>query len=283
VNATSAKPRDSKGQMQIDVARAEKPPRKLRKLLKNFSADPAPETVHELRTLTRKLEALLHALPSGTANARGGTNQRHLRKILKPVRRAAGRVRDMDVLIGNVSTLASRVQSEGIVRLVEHMSAIRAADAGRLLRCVKRRRKKASSALKRFLRDLEGLQTPGGTLTPTSSAPPQILAQKLEYWPTLSQGNLHEFRKIVKELHYMLQLVPSQSGDHMTSYARVKDTVGDWHDWLELKCIAESVLDPEIDAPILGEIGAALQQKLLVALNAANSLRRQGIEMSDAA
>jgi CHAD domain-containing protein len=170
-----------------------------------------------------------------------------------------------------------------MVRLIEHMSAIRGADAKRLKRKVKQHRKEMSSLLKRILRNLDGLQAPARSGVLIRPVSPQILAQKLDHWPPLTQENLHEFRKGVKELHYMLQLVPDHDGHSMRSYAKVKDTVGDWHDWMELSCLAESVLDPKEEALLLREIRRTSQAKLRAALNVANSLRKSGIEMEHAA
>jgi CHAD domain-containing protein len=264
--------------MNVDLERAGKPPRKLQKLLKKLPIDPAPETVHQLRTQTRKLEAILHAL----SPADEGT-ERRLLKILKPIRRAAGRVRDMDVLIAKTTKLSAHLQSDGVIRLVQHMAAIRDADATRLHRQVKRRRKKARSLLQSFRRDLKRLQAPYQSGAPSSSPRPQLLVQKLEHWPRLTPGNLHDFRKGVKELGYMLQLVPDQDEGRLEAYAKVKDTAGDWHDWLQLKCLADSVLDPRDDAPMLNEIGSILQEKFHTALEVANSLRKRGIEKPQAA
>lgn len=265
--------------MILDLEKAEKSPLKLRKLLKDLSAHPDQETVHQLRTQSRKLEALLHAL----SPANSGKDGRIL-KLLKPLRRTAGRVRDMDVLIAKTSSLSSRrVQSEGLVRLIEQMSAIRTGDAQRLHRKVLRRQKELRSLLKRFVRRLEGLKAPYRSGAPAGAESPQLLAEKLENWPRLTQQNLHEFRKGVKELRYMLQLVPEQDDHSLNPYSKVKDTVGDWHDWLELKGIAESTLDHQQDAPLLREIRVTLQQKFHAAINVANSLRRRGIDMPRAA
>ena len=254
------------------------PPRKLQKLLKKLPTEPAPETVHQLRTQTRKLEAILHAL--SPADER---HERRLLKLLRPIRRAAGRVRDMDVLIAKTTNLRSHLQSEGLLRLVEYMAAIRKADATRLHRRVKRRLKEARSLLKSFRRDLKRLQPSDHSGAPLSSPRPQLLAQKLEHWPQITPGNLHDFRKGVKELGYMLQLVPDQDERRLEAYAKVKDTAGDWHDWLQLKCLADSVLDPTGDATMLSEIRGILQEKFQTALDVANSLRKQGIEMTQAA
>ena len=46
----------------LDPERVLKPTRKLRKLLKNMPKQPAPEQVHDLRTNTRRFEAILAAV-----------------------------------------------------------------------------------------------------------------------------------------------------------------------------------------------------------------------------
>jgi CHAD domain-containing protein len=264
--------------MILDLERAGKSPRKLRELLKDLPTDPDPETVHQLRTQSRRLEALLHALAPEHARS-----DRAILELLKPVRRTAGRVRDMDVLIAKAFSLSSRVRAEGFDHLIGRMSAIRNADARRLHRKVRHRQRHLRSLLKSFLRKLEGRQAPDHAGVSAGGASPQILAQKLEHWPHLSQENLHEFRKAVKELRYMLQLVPDQDSQRLNSYARVKDTVGDWHDWMELKRMAESTLDHIRDAALLREIRGILLEKFHAALSAANSLRRIGIDMPHAA
>ena len=48
--------------MALDRKQLVKPEKKLRKLLKNLSAQPTPDEVHDLRANTRKVEALVKAL-----------------------------------------------------------------------------------------------------------------------------------------------------------------------------------------------------------------------------
>ena len=259
--------------MKIDLERAGKQVNRLRKLFKRLPPDPSPENVHELRTQARKIEALLHAFPPA-----GRAGSRRLLKLMKPVRKAAGRVRDMDVLVAKASTLSVRAPSDGIIRLVEHTSEIRAGDARRLHRLVRRRRKEARDLLRGFLRDLQRIQKDSSTV-PVSPARAQTLAQELDHWPGLDKRNLHEFRKGLKELRYMLQLVPDHDARQINSFAKVKDTAGEWHDWLQLSRVAESVLAPEDDAALLGAIRKTLQEKLRGALTAANALRKHGIDV----
>jgi CHAD domain-containing protein len=221
---------------------------------------------------------MLHAIdPESTRQSR------RVLKLLKPVRTAAGRVRDMDVLIAKAAGLSVGRRSDGITRLVEHMSAIRIEDTGRLYRSVKHCRKKARSALKHCLRRLKRFSTANPSRLAGTSAPPEILTEQLVHWPRLQPGNLHEFRKGVKELRYMLQLVPHQNEHRMIALTRVKNAAGEWHDWLRLEDVAESVLDPQRDAVILSKIRNLLQEQLRTALSTANQLRKSAIELPLAA
>ncbi|KAA6461180.1 CHAD domain-containing protein [Acidobacteria bacterium AB60] len=264
-------------EMNIDLRRAGKPPRTLRKLLRDLPSRPAPEAVHQVRTQIRKLEAILHAVSPESGKGMARVDGCRILKVLKPIRRAAGRVRDMDVLIAKATSLTGK--SDGVVRLIEHLARMREADAARIHRKVKHRRAEARSLLKGLRRAWEKMELPSHAME-ASSAPLQILAEKLDHWPRLNQENLHDFRKGVKELRYMLQLAPSQGASRLDAYARVKDTVGDWHDWLELKCAAESVLIGEEDEITLQEIRRLVDQKLQGALRAANSLRSRGIHLT---
>src|SRR5881396_3504744 len=72
-----------------------KQPRKLRKSLKKLLEDSSAARVHQLRTRTRRMEAMVYALRLDFRK-----NERLLLKAIKPVRKKAGKVRDMDVLTG---------------------------------------------------------------------------------------------------------------------------------------------------------------------------------------
>jgi CHAD domain-containing protein len=58
--------------MALDLNRAEKPVRKLRKLLKKMSNPPTPEQVHDFRTNSRRVDAtrrLFRSTPNPAAAA----------------------------------------------------------------------------------------------------------------------------------------------------------------------------------------------------------------------
>jgi|SRR5712671_3994881 len=79
--------------MALDADRAEKPVRKLRKLLKKMPATPGADDIHDFRTNSRRTEATPEALSLDSGN-----NCRRILKELSRLRKRPGKVRDMDVL-----------------------------------------------------------------------------------------------------------------------------------------------------------------------------------------
>jgi CHAD domain-containing protein len=258
--------------MNVDIEKATRPLRKLRKLLKDLPSHPSPEEVHDLRTRARRLEAIVHALsPDPDRDAR------RLVKLIKPVRKIAGQVRDMDVFISKLHALTDTPAGEALVRLTEHLAGVRSKHATRLHRQVARSGKQLCRSIKRYAQTIES----SGEIA--SPAAPQMLAAQLDNWPKLHKDNLHEFRKHAKQLRYILQLVPGVDQQRMTALTEAKDAAGEWHDWLELRGIAEEVLDPDTDRQVLQQIAAIAREKLRAALTAANRLRKLSLDIPQAA
>jgi len=263
--------------MNVDVETAVKPLRKLYKELKDFPADPSAEQVHELRTQARRLEAVVHTFSSDS----DGEGQR-LVKLMKPVRKAAGKVRDVDVFIAKLHQIKlHQIEGDsagaGLVRLTEHIAGRREKHLGRLHRAIARRGKQIRRSMRHYghwLESAEGV---------TSPAAAQTLAEELDNWPRLQAANLHEFRIRAKELRYMLQLLPDVDPQRIEALGEVKDLSGEWHDWLELRELAEEILDPAADQETLKQIGAVTREKLRAGLAAANRLRSPGRRLPRAA
>lgn len=257
--------------MRIEIEKAVRPAHRLRELLKRASADLSPATVHELRTQTRKLEATIHAI-SFTHEVRA----RRLLKRVKPLRKAAGSVRDMDMMIDRLMSVTGRMNGDGretLRRLTEKMARAREKNARRLRRLVGRRGKSLRGKLKWYANRV-GKAEPDG-LSANIEAP-QILTAQLQHWPRLKAENLHEFRIQAKELRYMLQLAPEMDEQSLRAISRVKDVTGEWHDWLQLHEYAGKVLDDEKDHVILRRLGLIEHAKLRAALAAANAVRQNG-------
>lgn len=257
--------------MDIELENAKRPLRKLRKTLKRLPPDPSAEDVHALRTQTRRLEAIVEAL---TLEDKKKT--RRLLNSVTPVRKAAGDVRDVDVLVGNVMALSrNREDDDSMIRLVEHLGEMRIEGARELHQTIAENRKDARRNLKGYskvvARRLEGKK--GAVLE--AGTVPAALAAELAHWPKLNTTNIHDFRIKVKQLRYMLQLSRTVDEKIVEALGKVKDQVGDWHDWYELGRIAKQVLDPETDKKALDKIEAIGKARFSQALASANAVREK--------
>ena len=257
----------SKQVVKLQTNQVEKPFTKLRKQLKRFPSHARPEDVHSLRTYTRRLEATITALVLDREK-----KSRRLIKTITPVRKAAGKVRDMDVLIADVLALSRHQGSSALVRLVQHLARIRGKSARKLRDVVRSHRREACERLKQSVK-LIRKKLKEDSEAMSGEAAPQFLMTELSHWPELDAGNLHLFRIRIKKLRYMLQLVPQPEGKLLDALGEVKDAIGDWHDWVELLRISRKVLDPGLDGQLLQRIDEIRNEKLRQALTAANQLR----------
>jgi CHAD domain-containing protein len=255
--------------MKLELDHIEKPLRKLRKQLNAFPENPRPEDVHSLRTQTRRLEATLTALVLDRSKG-----PRRLIKAITPVRKAAGKVRDMDVLIGDVLTLADSHESEGLVRLVEHLAKMRVKSARKLYEVVNGKRKEARKGLKHSSKLIERTLKEDSSAA-NGEAAPQILINELSHWPNLDETNLHTFRIRIKELRYTLQLSKEADAKLVDQLGDVRDAIGEWHDWIELRKIANKVLDPDSEGEVLLRIEEMGKKKFELALEKANQVRER--------
>lgn len=259
--------------MAVALEKIAKPPCKLRKLLKRFPAHPSPDAVHALRTQSRRLEAVIDAV-----EPERGKQSRRILKLIKPMRKAAGAVRDMDVLIENVIALSRDDAREALVGLVKYLAKMREKHTRRLLKIVARRRKEVRSLLRRYAAVLEKRSKASSHGLMEDGSAPLILTTQLGFWPKLDAENLHPFRVQVKKLRYMLQVAGHPGGSQMNALEDVKDTVGEWHDWSGLLKVAEKVLDSKADGAVLKQIEGIREKKFRLALSSAKSLRRQDLE-----
>lgn len=267
--------------MALDFDKVESTIGKLRKQLKRMAEVPSPDEVHKLRTQTRRVEAIVHAFalerePEG----------RKLLKLLKPVRRAAGKVRDLDVFVGFGLETAMGESDPCAVRLVETLSAKRVKLASALFEVVGERRGRTRRLLKRCRNGIEENDGASGSredaampLTAMSTA--LGLATELREWPKLMRGNLHLYRLKVKELRYVLELAKGSGGEaeFVRALTEVKDAIGAWHDWQELVGIAQEVLQDE-GCGVMVRIRGRVKAEFEHAMELANSMRGTFLEGS---
>jgi CHAD domain-containing protein len=270
--------------MNSELEHVEKALRELGKSLKGLPPNPLPKQVHKLRTSARRVEAITAALPEAEGKA-----SRRLVKAIGPLRKAAGGVRDMDVLTTNIRKLRQSAPADSLVRLIEHLEGARADEAGRLRESLDRKRETARKDLKKYSHkiqsafgeshaqgngDLQNGHHNGhhrNGMNPTA----KHLAREIAEWPPLHAGNIHEFRLKIKQLRYILQLDANADPELLASLGTVQRRIGEWHDWEQLGEIAHEFLSPAQDGALLAQIDGIMQKKFDGALSVAKALRRQ--------
>lgn len=263
--------------MIFDANKAEKAFRKLQKSLKPISKRPSPKRIHNLRTRTRRVEAVLHALMLD----RDPSGKRLLRR-LAPIRKKAGKVRDIDVLIGYTTTLDSKNEDECLIQLIEHLGSVRVKSVRKLRSTFSAHGKQARLSTKRCAAQMRkqfpaSRKQDAGVRDSSAVATAKALAlwSELQEWPRLNASNLHPFRIKAKELRYIFQLAENGDTDFIAALGGVKDTVGEWHDWQELTAIAADVLTHGSGCPLLQQIRSTTKAKLAEALDSANAMRQK--------
>lgn len=261
--------------MGLDVQQVHKPVRKIRKLLKNLSKSLTPEQVHQLRTNSRRLEATLTSLSFNLSR-----RETRLLKDISVLRKKAGRVRDMDVLMGAVPD-ADHTEQECRVTLLEHLGDSRRKQAKNLY-AEGRRSRRARSTLKRVERQLKAaLGERNGDCNQViarsrATAAALTLESELAGPKQLGRQNLHAYRRKVKELQNVLRLGEGSGRQEFLEVLNaVKDSIGEWHDWEELFAIAREVLDHAPRCQLVAEIKAIKDRKFKAALTASQEMRRK--------
>ncbi len=239
--------------------------------------------VHDLRTRTRRIEAMLRALRLDTQR-----NEQKLLKGLKPIRRRAGAVRDMDVLTGLATKLQPDGEAECLVELLEHLGGQHDQLSRKLNSRVRqngpplRRRLKRTS---RFVgKMLDPAKKPANQRDKASEWSAEAAALALELsgelaqWPRLDARNLHAYRLKVKELRYVLLLADHAGTGFVKILGEVKDAIGEWHDWQELGGIAEQVLNHGSGCGVLKLAHSTAKAKFDYALSLANRMRLEYLQ-----
>lgn len=276
--------------MAEELERARKALRELSKTLKSLPMDPPPSEVHKLRTTTRRVEAIVSVLAQLE-----GKESRRLLKSIEPVRKAAGGVREMDVMISNARKLArratgdslARLPSDSVARLIDQLQIARQHSAVELRRAIGRRRDSARKNLKEYIRLVRAESARARRLTSANgsiendgihTAASNVL-RELGEWPPLNAENIHEFRLKVKALRYILQLSADANPRLADALGNVQRRIGDWHDWHQLQKIAREILSQERDDLLLARISQTTTRRFVQALKAANAFRRKYLNM----
>ena len=260
--------------MAGELEHVRKAMRELRKTIASLPADPSPRSVHRLRTALRRVEAIAAMLEDAHHK-----RARRLVHSVEPVRKAAGLVRDLDVLTGNAKKLAKDAPGETLDRLLAHFSGARQKHAEELHRRLHEKHKAIFRELKEYTQlasvewkdaDAEAVADRNRESIHTAA---MNLVRELAAWPVLDADNLHAFRLKARTLRYTLRLDNETFPDLVEALGQVQRLIGDWHDWEQLQTAAHEVLTEEEDRATLERIALTVQRRLSRALGNANRFR----------
>jgi CHAD domain-containing protein len=199
--------------------------------------------VHKFRTNSRRVEAIVGEFVPDSRS------KRKLLKQLSRLRKKAGKIRDLDVQIAFLKDLKVPDRGGHRVALIEWLSDERARRAKKLARLFDA---DTRSDLRKRLRRAES------EIDINRTDPLQLAYQRLPHpgHAALNERTLHVCRIEAKRARYLAELADNPAAKNFVQeLKRAQDQVGEWHDVLKLKEIAEHRYGGVHNSPLV----AALQ------------------------
>jgi len=265
--------------MPVDRERTRFVFQKLNRQLEKLANKPQPNNVHQFRTYSRRLQALLEELPPKLSR-----NDKKLLKLLGRLRRRAGRVRDLDVQIAALRSLKIPQEPRRKAQLIHALAETRS----------KRERKLNDSLDRDTIRELRRRlkKAARNHYIPKTIEPLRVARQRLADVSTpqssITEGILHQYRIAAKRVRYVAELagkVP-EAESFIRSLVTMQDALGDWHDWLLLSESAEKIIRDAPDSALLSALhnvtGAKFRHAVQVVTELRNALVGTGSGIDEA-
>lgn len=240
--------------------------RKLSTRLSRVNEHSGPDAIHKFRTSTRRVEAVIREL--------GIEPDRSARKLLKMVRRLrkkAGRVRDLDSQIGLLKNLKIAHQNGQKSQLLRSLVAER----------VKKEKKFAEALSKDVVRELQKrLARAGNNLEIPQGVEPLNLALRTlnevtrDHSP-LTEATIHQYRLAGKRARYLIEIAGKDPVAEAfgQSLREMQDVVGDWHDWSILTERAEELFGGVKDSALVAAMRNLTRAKFRESVDAVVRMR----------
>lgn len=218
--------------------------RKLSVRLKRVNEHSRPDAIHKFRTSTRRVEAVIQEL-----GREPDRSARKLLKMLRRLRRKAGKVRDLDAQIGLLRNLKIAHQSGQKSHLLRTLVAER----------VKKEIKFEEALSKDVVRELQKrLARAGNNLEIPQGVEPLNLALRTlnevtrDHSP-LTEATIHPYRLAGKRARYLIEIAGKDPVAEAfgQSLRQMQDVVGDWHDWSTLTERAEELFGGVKDSALV--------------------------------
>ncbi len=200
-------------------------------------ANPRKPAVHKVRALVRRLESQVELLTQLAAMPSGSPEAEELQKRLRRLRRAAGRVRDLDVQRKTLKTHTSLPRRSALA-LREELKTTRDEKAKKLQRVLIKQLPKIAGAIEQLVQSVgtaNGLVLPDLRLLPLIERWSQSHEEPMPP-EQLDDDQLHTVRKAAKTARYMVENASgSAKAKHaLEHYEEQQNAGGVWHDWLDL-------------------------------------------------
>jgi CHAD domain-containing protein len=222
-------------------------------------ARPKKDAVHGLRKATRKVEAQLEVIAAlGRQEAlfeAAGKPAKKVRKLLGTVRKAAGKVRDLDVQRRLAKEMTDTGTSKKIRKeakeLRRQLKTEREQEAEMLVAMLERHALKLEPRLERLLQELEPAAHVGMSAKELEVLTRGFYAARRESAEREKQpvDRMHGVRKAAKLARYMVE--DGVAPRVVDEYEAVQESGGHWHDVLTLRDIAEERLGRGADLTTL--------------------------------
>jgi CHAD domain-containing protein len=251
--------------MALDRDRVARLFQKLDRQLPKLSSKPQPKSIHQYRTVARRVETIMTELmPDHDRKAR------KLLKLVTKLRRRAGKIRDLDVQIAALRSLRISEQPGIKAQLLQAMSEKRARREKRFLDMLD---KETMRELRRRLGKMEQHLI-------EAALDPQVLvrtrlASFVSNGGPITEKLLHECRIEGKKIRYLAEL----AGDNpepqriIQELKRMQDVLGEWHDWLTLNATVSKLLPETTNSPLRAAIHNILGAKYRDAVQAVSSAK----------
>jgi CHAD domain-containing protein len=282
----------------------------LRGNLEKCATDPDIDPVHDLRTGTRRLQAMVEAILRERGDDLPRESAEEWLNALKKMRRAAAPVRDLDVhrkllqklvkygskdggggavgpdATGVVTSAAPDIVESPVTALPTDPVAHQAEHLDAWLHHARQHnatalKKRAVKLLSKFDKEAGAFETamtqgPRTRHRPRSAAVVALesFARLVHEMQQLDAANLHDFRKGAKKARYIAESA-AEDAQALTigkALKKLQDDIGDWHDWLVLSDEARAALGDE-GKDLIALLDAERDRHYVLSMKTVNRLR----------
>ena len=231
-----------------------------------------PKKVHGLRASIRRIESFV-----SLAHPRLARKQEKLLQEMIELRKRAGKVRNLDVRIRLLGSIANGSTASDRRVLLQMFKAKREKQAHRLASALNKLDKQDIVGRLKKLFAKTSVTDDAGTPINSLQQARKDLSSLLSQIPVgnLKARALDVLRIGLKRIRYTAELAEASDARQrlLGTIKPVQDAIGDWHDWKALVEIAEKQFGERVNCPLLVEMRSLFAAKYSAAISAVSSLR----------